>query len=273
MLAAVSQVCTLGGAFDDDLSGIAEGLGTAVELWLTKLEDHVEKHSLDDVQQRLAETGLKPVAASFQGGLLLSEGEARRESWGLFTRRLDLCATLRIPVLVVVPDFLGPFQTDDIERAQRSLKQAGEVAATRGVKLAVEFQAKGTFLNNLETTAMFIESLDQPNVGLCLDTFHFHVGPSKTEDLGLLSARNLFHVQFSDLADRPRELASDGDRILPGDGDVPLRAIANRLRDIGYAGAVSLELPNPQFWNIPARQVAEVGLTALRLALGQAAQC
>jgi hypothetical protein len=33
---------------------------------------------------------------------------------------------------------------------------------------------------------------------------------------------------------------------------------------------VSLELLNPQFWQIPARQVGENGLTALRVALGLA---
>jgi sugar phosphate isomerase/epimerase len=117
---------------------------------------------------------------------------------------------------------------------------------------------------------MFVRSAAQPAVGLCLDLFHFYTGPSKFEDLALLSPENLFHVQVCDLADRPRELATDADRILPGDGDFQLRPIFERLRQIGYAGCVSLELLNPMFWAIPARQVGEIGLTALRVALGEA---
>jgi 4-hydroxyphenylpyruvate dioxygenase len=114
------------------------------------------------------------------------------------------------------------------------------------------------------------ESVGHPHVGICLDLFHFFVGPSKFSDLGLLSPGNLFHVQVSDVADRPRELASDADRILPGDGDFPLQPVFDVLRQIGYAGAVSLELLNPMFWQIAARQVGEIGLTALRVALGDA---
>ena len=106
-------------------------------------------------------------------------------------------------------------------------------------------------------------------MGICLDLFHFHVGPSKTEDLGLLNASNLFHVQLSDLADCPREIATDADRIIPGDGDIPLGSLVQRLRDIQYPGFVSLELANATFWKIPARQIGEIGLTALRMALGQ----
>jgi len=46
----------------------------------------------------------------------------------------------------------------------------------------------------------------------------------------------------------------------------------NRLREIQYEGCVSVELMNPQIWQIPPRNVAEVGITALRRLLGQSEQ-
>ena len=103
-----------------------------------------------------------------------------------------------------------------------------------------------------------------------MDAFHFYVGPSQTEDLACLSQDNLFHVQLSDLADTPRELATDADRILPGDGDIPLQAIVARLAEIQYDGYVSVELLNPQLWRVSARQFGEIGMTALRGVLGTA---
>ena len=112
--------------------------------------------------------------------------------------------------------------------------------------------------------------MHHPHLGLCLDTFHFYTGPSKLEDLGYLAPHNLFHVQFSDLADVPREFATDSHRILPGDGDIPLMPIVGRLREIGYDGYVSVEVMNPQIWQIPPRSVAEIAATALRKVLGQA---
>jgi len=270
MIACISQVSSLGSSFEDDIDGYADAAGSAIELWLTKLEEYLATHSVADVRTRSADRGLMLAAASFQGGLLVSQGEARKVAWDQFQRRLDLCAELTVPVLVVVADFLGPFNETDIERAQVSLRQAGEAAAARNVRIALEFQARNTFVNNLETAVMLAESAAHSHVGICLDLFHFFVGPSKFEDLGLLSPRNLFHVQVSDVGDRPRELASDADRILPGDGDFRLQPVFDVLRRIGYAGAVSLELLNPMFWQIAARQVGEIGLTALRVAMGEA---
>jgi sugar phosphate isomerase/epimerase len=270
MLPCISQVCSLGSSFEDDFDGYADAAGSAIELWLTKLEGYLESHSAAEVVARAADRGLKLAAAAFQGGLLVSQGEARRAAWDQFERRLALCAELRVPVLVVVADFLGPFGQIDIERAQVSLQQAGEAAARHDVKIALEFQARNTFVNNLETAVMLAQSAGHASVGICLDLFHFFVGPSKFNDLGLLTAENLFHVQVADVADRPRELATDANRILPGDGDFRLQPVFEYLRQLGYAGAVSLELLNPQFWQIPARQVGEIGLTALRVALGQA---
>lgn len=269
MKPAISQLCTLNSSFEDDLKGYADATGAAVEFWLTKLENHLQTHSVDDVKAYCAERNLDLAAATFHGGLLLSQGDARRVNWDQFNHRLDLCQAIGIPTLILTPDFLGPFSHTDIERAQVSLKQAGQAAAQHGVKLALEFQARGTFLSNLQTTVGFVDSIQEPAVGICLDSFHYYVGSSKTEDLGLLTAKNLFHVQLSDLADCPREIATDADRIIPGDGDVPLASIVRRLREIDYQGYVSLEVANPMFWQIPARQIGEVGLTALRMVLGQ----
>lgn len=270
MRPAISQVCTLGAPFEDDIDGYADAAGGAIELWLTKLEAYLASHSVSDVRARAADRGLQFAAASFQGGLLNAQGAARQAAWDQFARRLDLCAELGVPTLVVAPDYLGPFGPADIERGQMSLALAGEWASQRQVRLALEFQARATFLNNLETAAMFVKSAGHPSVGVCLDLFHYYVGPSKFEDLGWLSTENLFHVQVCDLADRPRELAGDTDRILPGDGDFRLAPVFDRLRQIGYDRYVSLELLNPAFWQIASRQVGEIGMTALRVALDQA---
>jgi 4-hydroxyphenylpyruvate dioxygenase len=270
MLPAISQVCSLSSAFEDDIDGYADAAGSAIEIWLTKLEEYLKTHSPTEVKARAADRGLALAAASYQGGILLAQGEARRAAWEQFERRLDLCAELAVPTLVITADFLGPFSQTDIERAQASLAQAGIEAAKRGVRLALEFHARETFLNNLETALMFVQSVGHPAVGICLDLFHYYTGPSKFEDLAWLTPENLFHVQVSDVADRPRELASDADRILPGDGDFRLQPVFDHLRQIGYGGYVSLELLNPILWQNSAQQIGEIGLTALRVSLGQA---
>ena len=85
-----------------------------------------------------------------------------------------------------------------------------------------------------------------PNVGLCLDTFHFHAGVSKLEDLDDLRPGEVEHVHFHDVPRSvPRELLVDADRIPPGTGVIPLGRVVDALRRIGYTGALSVELFDP----------------------------
>lgn len=267
---ALSQVCSLGSGFEEDILDYAAGGCDAIEVWFTKLENHLASHTIESIRQLCQTSGVCLPVASFQGGLLSSQGESRRAAWELYERRLDLCRQLDIGTLVVACDVSRPLGPQDIERTRVSVRQLGEQAAMREVRVALEFQATAALGNNLQTAAALVAEAANPFLGLCLDSFHFHVGPSKPEDLTLLTADNLFHVQLSDLADRPRELALDGDRILPGDGDLDFAPILNRLRAIGYDRHVSIESMNPQFWQIPPRQFGEIAWTSLRKLLGLA---
>ncbi len=270
MIPTLSQVCSLHSPFDRDLEDFAAGQCKSVEVWLTKLEDYLKSHPVKDVRFWLDKLGVQLPVASFQGGLVASQGEARREAWELLTRRLDLCRDVGIGTLVVACDVPAPLTQQTIERVQVSLTQLAQEAGRRGVRAALEFQADSAFGNNLLTAAALVGEVGSPHLGLCLDAFHFHTGPSKTEDLAYVTRDNLFHVQLCDLADTPRELARDRSRIMPGEGDINLAAIVERLRQIDYRGCVSLELLNPQLWQVAPLTLGEIGMTALRKVLGQA---
>ena len=177
---------------------------------------------------------------------------------------------LAIGTIVIAGDVEGPLGQEDFERLRVSLRQAAEEAARAGVRLALEFQARAAIPNNLQSAAALVADCNSPHLGICLDAFHYTTGPSKPEDLGHLTAENLFHVQLCDLSGPLRELATDADRILPGDGEFMLDPLIARLREINYAGAVSVELMNPQLWSISPRQFGEVAITALRKVLGLA---
>ncbi len=270
MKPAISQVCTLGTPLERDLEDYAAAHCPAVELWLGKLETYLETHTPDDARRLLGEHQLAAPVASFQGGLFSADDSAWQETWRHFERRLELCRQLEVDTLVLACDVAGPLSQQLLDRVSLRLGQAAVRAGEAQVKLALEFQARATFGNNLQTAAAMVAEVAEPSLGLCLDLFHFYTGPSKPDDLGCLSPDNLFHVQLCDLSATCRELATDSDRILPGDGDFLLEPILGTLRALGYRGVVSVEVMNPQFWQIPARQVAEVSITALRKLLGQA---
>jgi sugar phosphate isomerase/epimerase len=267
MTPCVSQVATLPASFADDVANYPAAGCTAIEVWLTKLEKHLQDVSADDTRKALADRGVKLVAAAYQGGLLLSQGEQRKAHFDHFKRRLDLCQQFGIPTMLLVADFAHSPDAQSLGRAVASLAQAAQWAAGFGVKLALEFRGSDAFCSCLDTAITLVEECREPNAGVCLDAFHYYKGPSKPEDLERLSAANLFHVQLCDVAGVPRELMADSDRVMPGEGDFRLEPIVSRLKQIGYAGSVSLELMNPVLWQMRPTQMVELGLAALRRVL------
>jgi 4-hydroxyphenylpyruvate dioxygenase len=270
MKPCISEATTLPLSFEEDVNTYADAGCTAMEVWLTKLENHLDKHSVADTQKLLADRGMTLAAAAYQGGLLLSQGEQRKAHYDHFRKRLDLCQAFGIGTLLVVADFVEKVEPVALERAVVSLRQAGQWAEAFGVRLALEFRSSSTFCASLDTALALVHQCGAPNVGVNFDVFHYYSGPSKFEDLALLKPQTLAHVQLCDLSGVPRELATDADRILPGDGDFQLGPILDHFRALGYQGWVSLELQNPTLWQTKALQVAEIGITALRKVLGLA---
>ncbi len=269
MRPCISQATTLSTPFESDLSAYARGGWTAVEIWLTKLETYLESHSTAEARDLLAGEGLTPAAAATQGGLLLSRGAERETHWDHYRRRLSILNELGVPTLIVAADFNRDLVPDDYPRAAASLAEAAAIASAAGVRLALEFQKSARFCASLDTTLALILQSGATGVGVCLDLFHYYTGPSKFEDLAYLTPENLAWVQVCDLAGTPRELASDGDRILPGEGDFQIGPVLDQVGRAGYDGFVSLEVLNPQLWRIAADRVADLGYQSLVRTLGR----
>lgn len=268
MKLCISQATTLSTSFEADLDAYALAGWSDVELWLTKLEGFVRDRPVAEAKALLDARGLRAVGAASQGGLLLSQGDERATHWDLFRRRLDLLAALEVPTLVVAVDFTREVAGEDYARGVDSLAEAAALAGTVGIRLALEFQKNSRFCASLDTALALVAQAAASNLGVCLDLFHYYTGPSKFEDLGYLTSANLAWVQISDLSGTPRELAGDGDRILPGDGDFVLDPILDHLAAIGYDGHLSLEVNNPMLWAVPPDRLADAGLRAMTRMLG-----
>src|SRR5262245_48425241 len=108
MKPCISEATTMPATFADDVAAYADAGCDAIEVWLTKLESHLEKHTAADTRKLLDDRGMTLAAAAYQGGLLLSQGEQRKAHHDHFRRRLELCQTFGIRTLLLVADFTGP---------------------------------------------------------------------------------------------------------------------------------------------------------------------
>jgi len=263
MTPCISQATTLSSSFADDIDNYPAAGCHVIEVWLTKLEQHLQRISASGTRKALADRGIELAAAAYQGGLLLSEGRERQSHLDHFKRRLDLCQVFGIPTLLIAADFCRTAEPPALAHAVGALAKAGRWAAGFNVRIALEFRGVEAVCTTLDTAITLVEQCREPNVGVCFDLFQYYKGPSKPEDLHRLNATNLFHVQVCDVVGVPREVMSDADRAMPGDGDFRFDGLFEQLRSIGYSGAVSLELMNPELWRANPKQVVGIGVTAL----------
>lgn len=239
----------------------------AVELWLQKVDEYLPQSSLGEMKRIVSDQGLKAVSACSAGSSLffprLTDREKRIDG---LKRRLELCRELGVP-MINSPSviFQADVKKEDFDGAIPLVHEVGEIARGLGIKIVLESIKGSTFLGCLTSVLELCRRAKHPYVLPMMDTFHFYAGVSKLEDLDLLEQGELAHFHIDDVPGSvPREILTDADRILPGEGVIPLRAILSKLKARGYSGVASLELFNRQLWTEDPFAVARRALASLQ---------
>lgn len=244
LVPCMNQVTTLGAAFEAECSAYHDAGFRHVELWFGKLQGL--GLAPPAIAARLGDAALTPVSACAAGDFLWRATPGPLERRGELEGQFALAQALGVPRFVIFDYVEATPKRDDHAVAAERLVAVAELAAKHGVRIALEFIARSRLLGSLPTALQVIRQAAQPNVGLCLDTFHLYAGVSKLEDLDELRPGEVEHVHFHDVPRAvPRELLVDADRIPPGMGVIPLTKVVDALRRIGYGGALSVELFDP----------------------------
>jgi sugar phosphate isomerase/epimerase len=214
-----------------------------------------------DTLAAIRAAGLPVVTLGTRSGFLFARGEERRELFAALEASCRHARTLGCPVLMT-----GPGQREaPLVEAAAALREAGDVVAAHGLRLAVEFSWMHPVLNSVPTLMSLLDGAGHPACGALLDTYHLQRSGRPGRGFDEVPGHRIFAVQFSDCATAP---AADPkppvDRRLPGEGDVAWDAVLGALRDAGYAGPLSCEAPSPALWARDPRAVATEALAAIR---------
>jgi len=243
--------------FPTDVRAYADAGFESMEVWLAKVEQYFsEGGSIDSAAALLQQAGIRAVSACAQGDILLSDGEARHDALAQLRRRAGIARALGADTLIVYSESPQGVTEASYALAARNLAEACDVVADLGVTIALEFIKGSTLVGTLPTARMVVATAVRPNLGVLFDTFHFYAGMSKMEDLVACDGAALAFVHVNDGADRPREILTDADRVLLGEGVFPVREMLRLIKSKGYEGYCSFELFSRALWDADPREVA-----------------
>jgi 4-hydroxyphenylpyruvate dioxygenase len=267
MKTAIATVC-LSGALDEKLEAIAAAGFKSVEFFENDLLSFAG--TTIDARNMCADLGLDIITfqpfRDFEG---LPEPQ-RARAFARAERKFDVMGELGCDLLLVCSN-VSPQALGGIDRAAADLRELGERAAKRGLRVGFEALAWGRHVNDYRDSWEIVRRADHPAVGLVLDTFHVFARNTDLKTVGSISRDRIFLVQVADAPRMDMDVLqwSRHFRNLPGQGDLPLLDFMAALQTTGYDGLLSLEIFNDQFRAGSARAVAVDGHRSLIYLLDQ----
>jgi sugar phosphate isomerase/epimerase len=152
--------------------------------------------------------------------------------------------------LVVVS---GPINNHITKHATRlvvdSLKELADEAEDNDLTLSLlpmrkAFCGEWTFLNSLDEALAVLDRVNHPCVKLAFDAYHLWPEKNLLQRLPELVSR-IGVVQISDASATSR---SEYDRVLPGEGILPVEKVLTGLIDAGYRGYVDYQIWSDSLW-------------------------
>ncbi len=169
------------------------------------------------------------------------KGNRRIQAFDRLEHKFDLMAELGIEMLLVGA---SSAISDDYSDTITDLSDAAERAGRRGFRLAYMALPQAGLTRTVEQANKIIEEVDNPQLGLALNSHLALADGTKPAHLNYLQGGRVFHVQLSDTS----RMGSGDTRIahssahLPGQGVLNLEGFVKVLTRRGYGGAWSIAL-------------------------------
>lgn len=194
----------------------------------------------------------------------------RERAFARAERKFDVMQELGTDLLMICSN-VSPDSAGGIDRAAADLRELGERAARRGLRIAFEALAWGRHINDYRDAWEAVRRADHPAVGLVLDSFHILARGTDLSTIRSIPGDRIFLVQLADAPKLQMDYLSWSRhfRNFPGQGELPVLDFMKALLSTGYDDALSLEIFNDQFRGGSAQAVAIDGHRSLRSMMDQ----
>jgi sugar phosphate isomerase/epimerase len=240
---SVSQVTTRAWPFERDVEFFREAGVGAIGVSVRKLD----AIGVAQAGRLVRAAGLRVSCLTSSGDFPLDDEAGTEAALARTRRHLAAAAELGADCLFVLPGHATALSWEEqAARARPILSALAGAAAQVGVRLAIEpvsgLRVDLGFLHSFADALDVADELGSPSVGVVLELNNAWTERRLYENIRTRTDR-IAIVQVSDF--KVGTLAAS-DRVVMGDGDIPLRRIVHALADAGYAGWWDIELLGPR---------------------------
>lgn len=243
---SLSQLTTFRWKLPKELVQLKKTGYDAIGLWRPKVAEYGEQRTAEMLQRAKLSASSLSFAGAFTGGCGFSYDEAIEDG----RQAIEQAKVLGAKNVIMV----GGSQNGHTVRHSRrmvvdALRQLGNNAAKHQVKLSLLpmhriFSSGWTFINSLDQALEIINEVNHPQVGLAFDAYQLYEEPRLLDRIPEI-ARLTGIVQLSD-ADRVPSVTAD--RLMPGEGILPLKSLVQAFQLAGYAGYFDIQVWSSNVW-------------------------
>jgi sugar phosphate isomerase/epimerase len=215
----------------------------------------------EQVLEMVKASGMKIAVLGTEYGLLFADGDERRRLFDVFEQTCRNAVAMGCPMIMKAPGQ----NNGTVAQAALSLREAAQIAADHGLRLALEFNSQHDVINHIEIAREIIAKAGHPAAGLLIDAYHLQRSGSPGRGFEHVAPEEIFTFQYSDVpVGPPPGQRRPTDRLIPGQGIVQWKAVFDLLREKGYGGYLSFEAPNPTLWARPPAEVTREAAESTR---------
>lgn len=264
MILGFHGATTMTASLETDIEVASRAGYSGLEVWADKADQYLAGHNLEALKALFTSRKIRPLAldaivnVGFRGAeFALVRQQCRKWS--------EIAQAIGCPTIVVVPGAAPSREIswDEIVREYAAvLADLCRIAQPFGIRLAFEPLGFGWSAARTPRGAWeIVQKADCSNLGLVIDAAHFYAGGGQLDELDAIDGSRIFALHLDDVEDLPKEAITDGSRLYPGEGVIPLQEICARLKAIGYDGHCSIELFRPEYWGHNPLEVAQKART------------
>ncbi len=266
------STCMKQSTIETDLKYCEEYGFEYIELRIEMLLDYLTRHELSELKEYFDTHHIKPYSIN-----AVEDIDFRSPAdWGKLIEQLTFACEVSEVIgnkyIVVTPTIdqeiaTTRLESEILEECARNLNEMAEIAEDYGVSIAFEpVGDRYSICRSLRLANEIVDKVNRDNIGLSIDcsNLYMHDKCSDVEYIRKIPKNRIVLFHLCDCEDLPLGTLRHGNRLMPGDGCVPINEIIDAVRDTGFDEIASVELFREEYWNMLPEEVIELAAEKAR---------